>query len=66
MNTPLQLDDASRDLARGLFGPRWRHTEPDDDWRAIVSSHWETPLAPARAFRPASTVKQLACNSAAS
>lgn len=41
MNTPLQLDDADRDLAAGLFGPRWRHTEPDEDWRGIVASHWD-------------------------
>jgi len=41
MNTPLQLDDADRDLSMGLFGPRWRHTETDDDWQDIVAEHWE-------------------------
>jgi len=41
MNTPLELDDAERDLAAGLFGPRWRHTEGDDAWRVIVAEHWD-------------------------
>jgi len=41
MNTPQELAEADRDLAYGLFGPVWQHTEKDGDWRLLVADHWD-------------------------
>jgi len=40
MNSPMQLAIAERDLAGGIFGPSWRHTLDDDEWKEQVKEHW--------------------------